>query len=183
MPEPTGKSLTWEELMRRLTMMTVAACAALMFGTAVHAQAPIPAAAPPPAPPPYGEPITLEQAKKVAAAAEAEAKKLNLNDAVAIVEPNGTLVYLQKMDGTQYGGNNVAIDKATSSALFRRPTTAFEAALKAGNTYLLQLRGANAVPGGVPIVFNGKLIGGIGISGGSGAQDVQVAEAGLAGLK
>ena len=88
--------------MRRLSLMTVAACAVLMFGTAVHAQQPIAAAAPPAAPPPYGEPITLELAKKIAAAAEAEAKKLNLNDAIAIVEPNGTLVYLQKMDGTQY---------------------------------------------------------------------------------
>jgi glc operon protein GlcG len=145
-------------------------------------QAPGPAA-PPPAPPPYGEPITLEQAKKVAAAAEAEAKKLNLNDAIAIVEPNGQLVYFQKMDGTQYGGFNVALDKATSSALFRRPTTAFDAGLKAGATYLLQLRGANAVPGGVPIVINGKLIGGIGISGGNGAEDNQVAIAGAAGLK
>jgi|SRR5450755_737327 glc operon protein GlcG len=169
--------------MRRLSLMTVAACAALIFGTAVHAQAPIPTAAPPPAPPPYGEPITLEQAKKVAAAAEAEAKKLNLNDAVAIVEPNGQLVYFEKMDGTQYGGVNVALDKATSAAFFRRSTMAFDAGLRAGATYLLQLRGANAVPGGVPIIFNGKLIGGIGISGGNGAEDNQVAIAGAAVLK
>ena len=169
--------------MRRLSLMTVAACAVLMFGTAVHAQQPIPAAAPPAAPPPYGEPITLELAKKIAAAAEAEAKKLNLNDAIAIVEPSGTLVYLQKMDGTQYSGSNVAIDKATSAAIFRRPTAAFDAGLRAGATYLLTLRGMNAVPGGIPIVVNGKLIGGIGISGGSGPQDVEVAEAGVAGLK
>ena len=169
--------------MRRLSLMTVAACAVLMFGTAVHAQQPIAAAAPPAAPPPYGEPITLELAKKIAAAAEAEAKKLNLNDAIAIVEPNGTLVYLQKMDGTQYSGGNVAIDKATSAAIFRRPTAAFDAGLRAGATYLLTLRGMNAVPGGIPIVVNGKLIGGIGVSGGSGPQDVQVAEAGIAGLK
>ena len=169
--------------MRRLSLVTVAACAVLMFGTAVHAQQPIAAAAPPAAPPPYGEPITLELAKKIAAAAEAEAKKLNLNDAIAIVEPNGTLVYLQKMDGTQYSGGNVAIDKATSAAIFRRPTAAFDAGLRAGATYLLTLRGMNAVPGGIPIVVNGKLIGGIGVSGGSGPQDVQVAEAGVAGLK
>lgn len=168
--------------MRRLSLMAVAACATLMFGTAVHAQAPAPAAAPPP-PPPYGEPITLEQAKKVAAAAEAEAKKKNVNDAIAIVEPNGQLVYFQKVDGTQYGAVNVALDKATSAALFRRSTMAFEAGLKAGNTYLLQLRGANAVPGGVPIMLNGKLIGGIGISGGTGAQDNEVAIAGTAALK
>jgi glc operon protein GlcG len=164
--------------MRRLSLMTVAAYAALLFSSVAQAQQPAPAAAPP-----YGEPITLEQAKKIAAAAEAEAKKLNLNDAIAIVEPNGQLVYFQKMDGTQYGGFNVAIDKATSSVLFRKPTTAFDAALKAGNTYLLQLRGANAVPGGLPIIVGGKLIGGIGISGGSGPEDVQVGEAGLAAIK
>jgi glc operon protein GlcG len=169
--------------MRRLSTTAMAAAAAIILATAVHAQQPIAAAAPPPAPPPYGEPITLELAKKIAAAAEAEAKKLNLNDAIAIVEPNGTLVYLQKMDGTQYSGSNVAIDKATSAAIFRRPTAAFDAGLRAGATYLLTLRGMNAVPGGLPIVVNGKLIGGIGISGGSGPQDVQVAEAGVAGLK
>lgn len=169
--------------MRLLSLITMAAAAALIFGTTVYAQQPIATAAPPAAPPPYGEPITLELAKKIAAAAEAEAKKLNLNDAIAIVEPNGTLVYLQKMDGTQYSGSNVAIDKATSAAIYRRPTAAFDAGLRAGATYLLTLRGMNAVPGGIPIVVGGKLIGGIGISGGSGPQDVQVAEAGVAGLK
>jgi glc operon protein GlcG len=168
--------------MRRLSLMTAIACAALLFSSVAQTQQPAPAA-PPPAPPQYGEPITLEQAKKVAAAAEAEAKKINVNDAIAIVEPNGQLVYFQKMDGTQYGGVNVALDKANAAALFRRSTMAFEAGLKAGATYLLQLRGANAVPGGVPIIFNGKLIGGIGISGGNGAEDNQVAIAGTAGLK
>ena len=168
--------------MRRLSLMTLAVCAALLFSSVAQAQQPAPAAAPPP-PPPYGDPIALELAKKIAAAAEAEAKKLNLNDAIAIVEPNGQLVYFQKMDGTQYGGINVAMDKAISSALYRRPTAAFDNALKAGNTYLLQLRGANAVPGGLPIIVGGKLIGGVGISGGSGPQDVQVGEAGLAAIK
>lgn len=163
--------------MRHLSLMTVAACATLMFGTAGQAQQPIPAAAPPPAPPPYGAPITLEQAKKVAAAAQAEARKIGVNDSIVIVEPNGTLVYLEKMDGTQYAGNNIAIDKAISAALFRRPTAVFDAGLRAGNTYLLTLHSMNAVPGGVPVVVDGKLIGGIGISGGSGPQDVQVAEA------
>jgi len=159
--------------MRHLSLVTIAA-AALMLGTAVHAQQP---------PPPIGAPITLEQAKKVAAAAEVEAKKHNLNSVVVIVEPNGALVYLEKMDGTQYGSINVAMDKATSAALYRRPTAAFDAGLKAGNIYLLTLRGMNAVPGGLPIVVGGKLVGGIGVSGGSGPEDVQVAQAGIAGLK
>jgi len=157
-----------------------------MFAASVHAQpVPGPGAAPaaaPPPPPPYGTPITLEQAKKVAAAAQAEARKIGVNDSIAIAEPNGTLVYLEKMDGTQYAGNNIAIDKAVSASLFRRPTTAFDAALRAGNTYVLTLRSMNAVPGGVPIIVDGKLIGGVGVSGGTGPQDVQVAEAAAAAL-
>jgi glc operon protein GlcG len=151
--------------MRRLSSVMVAACAALLSSSIAQAQQPTPLAPLPP--PPYGEPITLEQAKKIAAAAEAEAKKINLNDTIAIVEPNGTLIYFQKMDGSQYGVNNVAIDKAKSAARFRRPTTASD---------------ADKV-GGLPIVILGKLIGGIGISGGSGPQDAQVAEAGLAAIK
>lgn len=130
-----------------------------------------------------GAPISLADAKKVAAAAAAEAKKNNWTMVIAIVEPNGQLVYLEKEDGTQYGSINVALDKATSAALFRRPTTAFEAGIKAGNNYLLTLRGANAVPGGIPIVVNGKVVGGIGVSGATGAQDAQTAEAGIAALK
>ncbi len=174
--------------MNRLSLAIIAASAAItLAGTCAFAQAPapVPAAAPSaPAPlPGVGAPLTLEQAKKIAAAAEAEAKKNNWTMVIAIVEPNGQLVYLQKMDGTQYGSINVALDKATSAALFRRPTTAFEAGLKAGNTYLLTLRGANAVPGGIPIVVGGKVIGGIGTSGATGAQDAQVAEVGIAALK
>jgi len=148
--------------MRRLSLITVAACAALLLSAIAQAQSPL---APLP-PPPYGDPITLEQAKKIAAAAEAEAKKNNVNDTVAIVEPNGKLIYFQKMDGTQYSGD-VAINKAIAAARFRRSTTASDPD-KAG---------------GLPIVIGGKLIGGIGISGGSGPQDVQVAEAGLAAIK
>jgi len=150
--------------MRRLSLITVAACAALLFSSFVQAQQPSPLAPLPP--PPYGEPITLEQAKKIAAAAEAEAKKINLNDTIAIVEPNGHVVYFQKMDGTQYLGD-VAISKAITAARFRRPTTASD---------------ADKV-GGLPIVIGGKIIGGIGISGGSGPQDAQVAEAGLVSIK
>ncbi|MFN3657712.1 MAG: GlcG/HbpS family heme-binding protein [Pseudolabrys sp.] len=163
--------------MRSFVTVVSALAIALMAATAASAQAP--AAAPPPMPG-VGAPLTLEQAKKIVAAAEAEAKKNNWAMVIAIVEPNGQLVYLQKADGTQYGSINVAIDKAVSSALFRRPTTAFEAGLKAGNTYLLTLRGANATPGGQPIVMGGKVVGGIGVSGATGAQDDQVAKAGLA---
>jgi glc operon protein GlcG len=167
--------------MRRLSLIA-AAFAAMTFIPAAHAQQQSTSPAPPPAPP-YGTPITLEQAKKVAVAAEAYARAHNLTEAVAIVEPSGTLVYFFKMDGTQYAGGNVALDKATSAAIFRRPTTAFEGGLRGGNLYLFNLRGMNAVPGGVPIIFEGKLIGGIGASGGTGQEDTATVEAGVAALK
>jgi glc operon protein GlcG len=167
--------------MRRLSSIFGAvASATVMLASIVYAQQ---QGAPPPPAPPFGAPITLDQAKKVAAAAEAEAKKNNLNSAFAIVEPNGALVYFAKMDGTQYAAINVAMDKATSAALYRRPTAAFDAGLRAGNTYLLTLRGMNAVPGGIPIVADGKLIGAIGVSGGSGPEDANVAQVGAVALK
>ena len=165
--------------MRRLSICVLAS-AAVMFTSVALAQQ---QGAPPPPAPPFGPTITLEQAKKVAAAAEAEAKKKNLNSAFAILEPNGALVYCAKMDGTQYAAANVAMDKALSAALYRRPTANFDAGLRAGNTYLLNLRNMNAVPGGIPLVADGKLIGAIGVSGGSGPEDVAVAEAGAAALK
>jgi glc operon protein GlcG len=134
---------------------------------------------------PYGNSITLEQAQKIAAAAVAEAAKNHWNEAIAIVEPNGQLVYYAKMDDTQYGSMKVALNKATSSAMFRRPTNVFHDLLAKGPqfTYLLELEGANAVPGGMPIVSGGKIIGGIGCSGVTGEQDIQICEAGLAALK
>jgi glc operon protein GlcG len=162
-------------------LITAVVSAAVLLGSNVYAQQ-AGSPAPPPAPP-FGPPITLDQAKKVAAAAEAESKKNGWNHGVAIVEPNGALVYCQKMDGSQYAVIPVAIDKVTASATYRRPTSAFDAGLRGGNTYLLTLRGMNAVPGGIPIVFDGKLIGAIGAAGGSRDQDVQVATAGAAGLK
>ncbi len=134
-------------------------------------------------PPGYGAPISLEQAKKAAAAAAAEMKKNGWKMAIAIVEPNGALVYFEKNDDTQYGSVKVAMEKATSAALFRRPTKVFSDFLGKGSLYLLKLGDSNPVPGGLPIVVGGKVIGGMGASGGSGAQDTQVAEAGLAALK
>ncbi len=83
------------------------------------------AAAPPP-PPPYGEPINIEQAKKAAAAAVEEAKKINTFMAIAVVSPSGDLVYFEKMDNTQYASIAIAIHKAKAAATFRRPTESFE---------------------------------------------------------
>ena len=137
-----------------------------------------PFAAPPQIP--YGLSIGLESAKTAAAAAVAEARRNNWNVAAAIVDTGGHLVYFEKMDGTQIGSVDVAIDKARSSALYRRPTRVFEDGVAAGGQgiRLLGLRGAVPLDGGIPIIVNGELIGAIGISGATGAQDGQLAQAG-----
>ena len=136
-------------------------------------------------PNPYGPPITLENARKAAAAAQAEAVKNNWKMAVAVVDPNGTLVYFEKADNTQLGSANVAIDKARSAALFKRPTKAFQDALAAGGAGMrvLALQGAVPVEGGVPIIADGKIIGAIGVSGANSDQDGQCATAGAATVK
>jgi glc operon protein GlcG len=131
-------------------------------------------------PNPYGLPISLENAKKAAAPALAEAAKNNWTVAVAIVDPGGNLVYYEKMDNTQLGSANVAIDKARSAALFKRPTKAFQDALAAGGdaVRILRLQGAVPVEGGIPLVLDGKIVGAIGVSGATSAQDAQCAKAG-----
>ena len=133
----------------------------------------------------YGTPITADTAKKVAAPALAEARKNQWLVAVAIVDPSGDLVYFEKMDDTQVGSVEVAISKARSAARFKRPTKAFQDALAAGGEGLriLALNGAIPVDGGVPLVVGGKIVGAIGVSGGTSAQDGQVAAAGVAVLK
>jgi uncharacterized protein GlcG (DUF336 family) len=133
--------------------------------------------APPPTPP-HGMPITLEQAKRAVAAAEAEANKNGWMMAIAIAEPSGALVYFQKMDNTQYGSIKIAQAKAETAALFRRPTKMFTDALHDGHLFFLTFQGLSAAPGGLPIVADGKLIGAIGVSGGAGHQDDVVAKAG-----
>jgi glc operon protein GlcG len=130
---------------------------------------------------PYGPTVTSELAKKVAEPALVEARKNGWTMAVAIVDPAGTLVYFERMDGTQNGSSPVAIDKARSAALFKRPTKAFQDALAGGGDGLrvLRLEGAVPVEGGFPIVVEGKIVGAIGVSGGTSAQDSQCAQAGL----
>jgi glc operon protein GlcG len=136
-------------------------------------------------PNPYGAPISLENAKKAAAAAIAEARKNNWTMALAVVDPSGTLVYYEKLDNTQIGSAQVAINKARSAALFKRPTKSFEDQLAKGGDGLrtLGLEGANPVEGGVPIVIEGKIVGAIGMSGGTSAQDAQCAQVGADALK
>jgi len=131
-------------------------------------------------PNPYGQSISVEDAKKAAALVVAEAKKNNWTMAVAIVDPSGNLVYYEKMDNTQLGSANVSVDKARSATLFKRPTKAFQDALATGgeNLRVLRLQGAIPVEGGFPLLLDGKIVGGIGVSGETSAQDAQCAKAG-----
>ena len=134
----------------------------------------------PDAPQQYGSPIALDAAKKVAAPALAEARKNNWAMAVAVVDTAGDLVYFEKMDATQAGSVTVAVDKACSAVRFKRPTKAFQDTLAAGGEGLrvLGIKGAVPVEGGVPLVRDGKIVGAIGVSGGTSSQDGQCARAG-----
>jgi uncharacterized protein GlcG (DUF336 family) len=125
----------------------------------------------------YGESINLENARKATAAAMAEARKNNWRVAVAIVDTHGDLVYFERMDDTQYGSIEVAQGKARTAAKFRRTTKAVEDGIKGGNPQLLGLSGAVPLEGGTPIVMNGKVVGAIGVSGVTSAQDGQCAKA------
>lgn len=147
--------------------------------TAAHAGAQAP---PPPA---YGAPITLEQAKKAVAGAEAESKKNNWGMVITILDSGGNVVLTQRMDAAQLGSIEVAREKAWSAVAFRRPTKVFEDLVSQGgaNLRLLRLTGASPIDGGLPIVVDGKVIGAIGVSGGTAPQDGQVAKAGVDALK
>ena len=130
--------------------------------------------------PAYGAPIGVDNAKKAAAAAIAEARKNNFTMAIAIVDTGGNLVYFEKMDGTQTGSVNVSIEKARSAVLFRRPTKSFQDTVAQGGVGLrmLGLPGAVPVDGGIPLTESGKIVGAIGASGGTSDQDGQCAQAG-----
>ena len=133
----------------------------------------------------YGPPINLDAAKKAAAAAIAEARTNNWAMAVAITDVGGDLVYFEKMDVTQTGSVRVAIDKARSAALFKRPTKVWQDLVAAGGAGLriLGLEGAVPIEGGLPLRMGDKIVGAIGVSGGTAAQDGQVAKAGADMLK
>ncbi len=165
-------------VMKRLISLSIGLMIALVAGAAV-------AQTPPPPPPAYGAPITLEQAKKVMAGAEAEAKKNNWGMVITILDPGGHPVMMQRLDGTQLGSIEVAKDKAWSAVAFRRPTKVFEDAVSQGgaNLRLLRLTGASPIEGGIPLMADGKIIGSIGVSGGTAPQDGQVAKAGVDALK
>ena len=137
------------------------------------------------APPAYGPPITLEQATKVLASAEAEAKKNSWPVAIVVLDSGGHIVALHRLDNTQFGSVEVARQKAWSAVAFRRPTKAFQDALAGGpgGARILALEGATPIEGGLPLTVDGKIVGAVGVSGVTGEQDSMIAAAGVAGLK
>ena len=178
--------------MRHLIALVAAIGVALLIGTGAFAQVPpnpdnpndaIPDAL---APPPYGEPINLETARKVAAAAIGETAKRNWNAfCIAVVNPSGELVYFEKQDNCQYASITISQHKARTAARYRRPTLVFETLIGKGPyfAYLTTLDDVIASRGGNMLVVDGKVIGAIGVSGGSGSQDNVVSLAGQAALK
>jgi glc operon protein GlcG len=178
--------------MNRLIAMAGAVCVALLINSGASAQVPpnpdnpndaIPDAL---TPLPYGEPINLDTAKKVAAAAIAETTKRNWNAfCISVVNPSGDLVYFEKQDNCQYASIEISRHKARTAARYRRPTLVFETLIGKGPyfAYLTTLDDVIASRGGNLLVVDGKVIGAIGVSGGSGSQDNVVSLAGQAALK
>ena len=171
--------------MRLDVLIALSIGSTLALAGTVLGQQPAPSTAPPTAPPAdYGAPITNEQAKAVATAAFAEAKKNNWRMAFAIVGPAGELVYFEKIDGTQLASAEISQGKARTAVLFRRPSKAFADQYAAGNTAFMTFpEKPVASEGGVPITVNGKIIGAIGASGGTGQQDGLAAAAGASAAK
>jgi uncharacterized protein GlcG (DUF336 family) len=135
------------------------------------------------APPPYGAAITLDQAKKVMAGAEAEAKKNNWPVVIVILDSGGNLVMLQRLDNAQWGSIDIAREKARSAVALRRPTKALQDAVAQGGANLRLLSiGYSVLEGGIPIVVDGKLVGSVGVSGVTSQQDAQIAQAGIDAL-
>lgn len=133
---------------------------------------------------PYGPPVTLEQAKKAAAAAEAEALTNGWPVVIAIVDCGGNLVLLHRLDDTQIGSIEIAQAKARTANNFRRPSKEFEDLVAGGGVGLrtLAMPGAAPLEGGLPIIVDGKIVGAIGVSGARSFQDAQVAQAGIEAL-
>jgi uncharacterized protein GlcG (DUF336 family) len=161
--------------MHKVVLASAAIGAAILFGGQAVAQGALA----------YGETVNLEQAKKAAAAAQAEATKNGWRMAVAVVGPTGDLVYFQKMDNTQYASVAIAPHKARAAATFLRPTKAFQERVSQGGAGIaaMTLDGMIASDGGLLLVAGDKVIGAIGCSGGTGAQDAQTCQAGVDALK
>lgn len=165
--------------MRRHSLIAIAA-GVLLTSAGAYAQQPIPQ------PPQYGPPISLAQAMKVAAAAQANSEKLGVHSVITIVGPSGDLIYFAKMDGAQYGSIGISQRKARTAAMYRRPSKAFEDVVAGGGAGITALTLPNVIAsaGGLPIMQNGKVIGAIGVSGApKGTIDQESSQAGLDALK
>jgi uncharacterized protein GlcG (DUF336 family) len=127
--------------------------------------------------------LTLDAAKRIAAAAEAEAMKNKWNVVIAVVDDGGHLLYLQRQDGTQTGSIDVAVGKARTAMAFKRPTKVFDDLAKTRPSIVSLGTDAVLLEGGVPVAVDGQVIGAVGVSGVTSQQDAQIAEAGIAALE
>jgi uncharacterized protein GlcG (DUF336 family) len=152
---------------------------AAILASVLSAPAPVHAQS---APVPYGAPVTSEAARKAATAALAEGRKNGWYVAAAVVDTGGVLVHFERVEGTQNGSSEAAIEKARTAAAFRRPSRAFEDVVASGKLNYLRLPGTVPIEGGLPLVVDGKIVGAIGVSGATSAQDGTCARAGADAL-
>ncbi|WP_336487763.1 GlcG/HbpS family heme-binding protein [Methylobacterium nigriterrae] len=183
--------------MRASLWAAVPAVLVLTLGQALAQQPGTPPAAPPPAQPPsggtpdkmpydvpYGAPISLDRAKDALAAAEAEARKRNWKMNIAVVDPNGDLLHFVRMDGAQLASITISQNKARTAARWRRESRVFYNQFETGHPYIGTLDPLLAAsPGGFPLVQDGKIVGAIGCSGGTGDQDALICKVGADTLK
>ena len=181
--------MTSKKITRTALFALLSLCAAFT-GAAANAQTPAsqPSAGGLPARTPfdipYGMPISLQAANQAIEAAEAEAAKHGWREAIAVTDPNGDLVAFAKMDDTQNAAPGIAVRKAGTAARFRRDTRSFYNSFETGHTYSATLDPSLvASPGGYPLVMDGKIVGAIGCSGGSGDQDGDICKAGADATK
>ena len=169
--------------MPRMFALAGALVALALAAGPVTAQQPAGTAQAPP--PPYGPPITLEQAKRVMAAAELEAAKNSWQVAIAILDSGGNMVMFHKIDNTQLASIGASEGKANTALRFKRPSKALDDAIAAGGAglRLLAVKDITPLEGGLPVILDGKIIGSIGVSGVTSQQDAQTAQAGQDALK
>ena len=127
---------------------------------------------------PVKQVLTLGVAKKIAAAAEAEALKRGSTVVIVVVDDGGHVIVLERLDDTQVASVEVGIGKARTAAIFRRPSKVFEDQIREGRVAALALPGATPLQGGIPIIVDGKVIGAIGVSGNTPQEDEDIAKAG-----
>jgi glc operon protein GlcG len=126
--------------------------------------------------------LSLDDAKKMAAAANAQAHKMGLRVVIAIVDSGGHTIYLERIDGTQKVSSLIAVEKARTAILFQRPSKAFEDTVAGGRVAVMTLPTVTTVEGGLPVVVDGQYIGAIGVSGAKSPEDSEIAKAGLDAL-